>query len=448
MAPHNVSRRGVLRGIGAVGVGLTFAGSASAGGGGTYIVSTGGNGARNNLEEAGFTITNELASGSVLIVSGPENAEDEANVGGVSAVTPNFEVDIAEPVETEPQTTDDAEYTEKQWDKEVTDTFEAHDYATGEGSRIVIADTGVDGTHPDLEANFNEDLSVSVVDGGNIAPHEGDPNGHGTHVAGIAAATGAEGVTGTAPDAEIVSVRVLGPDSSSFADILVGAEYSASIGADVANYSLGAVPQPAEANSEGLRVAVQQVMQDVARRGTLSTTSAGNDALNLQQGQSGWEIIDEDGNVVDVIYDNWHYLPGTVQGAVTVSATGPDDGLSSYSNYGTNAIEIGAPGGGRANPEENEEEDLVLSTVPGDGYAWFAGTSMAAPQVAGLIALVRELEPEMNANQVENNIAHGAELVNGRSSPEFGAGRINVLNTVQRVDGGPGNGGNNGNGNG
>jgi subtilisin family serine protease len=430
MKQHTKTRRRVLQGITAAGLSIGMIGAGSAASSATYVV-TGGSTSR--LEDAGFSVTNELAGGSVSIVTGPDgSAADLESVSGVSGVTENFEVDFAEPVTAEPRTTDDAEYTDLQWDKEITDTFEAHEHATGAGSRIVIADTGVDGTHPDLEGNFNEELSVSVVDGGKITDHEGDTGDHGTHVAGIAAASGAEGVTGTAPDAEIVSVRVLGPDSSSFADILVGAEYAATIGADVANYSLGAAPQSAQANSEGLRVAVQQVMQDVARRGTLSTTSAGNDAVNLQQGQSRWEETDQDGEVIDVHYDNWHYLPGTVQGAVTVSASGPDDGLSFYSNYGTNAIEVGAPGGGRANPEENEDEDFVYSTVPG-GYDWFAGTSMAAPQVAGLIALIRELEPGMNANQVENNIAHGAELVNGRSSPEFGAGRINVLNTVERV---------------
>ncbi len=430
MTQHTKTRRRVLQGITTAGLSVGMVGAGSAGSTATYVV-TGGS--RGRLEDAGFSVTRELAGGSVSIVSGPDGSEgDLESVSGVSGVTENFEVDFADPVESaDPQTTDDAEHTEKQWDKEITDTFEAHDHATGKGSRIVIADTGVDGTHPDLEGNFNEELSVSVVNEGEITAHEGDTGDHGTHVAGIAAASGAEGVTGTAPDAEIVSVRVLGPDSSSFADILVGAEYAAEIGADVANYSLGAAPQPAQANSEGLRIAVQRVMQDVARRGTLSTTSAGNDATNLQQGQSCW-TYEVDGEEVEEC-DNWHYLPGTVEGAVTVSATGPGDGLSFYSNYGTNAIEVGAPGGGRADPDENEQEDFVLSTVPGEGYAWFAGTSMAAPQVAGLVGLVRELEPDMNANQVENNIAHGAELVNGRSSAEFGAGRINAVNTVQRT---------------
>ncbi|WP_394739120.1 S8 family peptidase [Natronococcus roseus] len=412
MTRHTKTRRRVLQGITAAGLSVGMIGAGSAGSSTTYVV-TGGSSGR--FEDAGFSVTRELAGGSVSIVSGPADAEDDLEaVSGVSGVTENFEVDLADPVESaEPQTTDDAEFTDLQWDKEITDTFEAHDYATGEGTRIVIADTGVDGSHPDLEGNFNEDLSVSFVDGGEEAPHLGDSGDHGTHVAGTAAATGDVGVTGTAPDAEIVSVRVLGPDSSSFADILAGSDYAASIGADAANYSLGAGPFPPQMNEDGTRVAVQRVMQDAARRGTVSTVSAGNAETNLQQG-------------------GMYYLPGTVQGVMTVSASGPNDELAFYSNYGTNEIEVGAPGGGRATEDETEEEDQVLSTVPG-GYAWFAGTSMAAPQVAGLVGLVRELEPEMNANQVENNIAHGAELVNGRSSPEFGAGRINALNTVQRI---------------
>lgn len=388
-----------------------------------YIV-TGGS--SNRIERAGYSVERELAGGSVRIVSGPADAEDDLNsVSGVNAVTRNFAVELSEPV-VERHTTEDAAFTENQWDKEITDTFEAHHHATGEGSRIVIADTGVDGTHPDLAGNFNENLSVSFVNGGERAPHMGPAGGdHATHVAGIAAATGDVGVTGTAPDAEIVSVRVLGPDSSSFADVLAGADYAAKIGADVANFSLGAGPYPPQANSDGLRVATQKVMQDVARRGTVSTVAAGNADTNLQQGGR-------------------FYLPGTVQGVMTVSASGPEDNLAFYSNYGTNEIEVGAPGGGRETREETETEDLVFSSVPG-GYAWFAGTSMAAPQVAGLVGLVHEVNPSVTVNQVESAIAQGADLVQGRSSPEFGAGRINALDTVQQ--GGSPGGGNSGNGN-
>jgi subtilisin family serine protease len=411
MTDYTTTRRRLLQGIAGTGLAMGAIGVGSAQSTETYVVTGGSSG---SIESAGFSVTRELADGSVLLVSGPADAEDDLDsVSGVNGVTPNFEVEFAEPVETGPETTEDAAFTDLQWDKEITDTFEAHDHATGTGTRIVIADTGVDGTHPDLESNFNDELSVSFVNGGEEAPHIGDSGDHGTHVAGTAAATGDVGVTGTAPNAELVSVRVLGPDSSSFADVLAGADYAAEIGADVANFSLGAGPFPPQANSDGTRVAVQRVMQDAARRGTVSTVSAGNAETNLQQG-------------------GLFYLPGTVQGVMTVSATGPDDELAFYSNFGTNEIEVGAPGGGRASADETETEDTVLSTVPG-GYDWFAGTSMAAPQVAGLVSLVRELDAEMNANQVESAIAHGAELARGRSSPELGAGRINVLNTVERV---------------
>ncbi|MCH7660637.1 MAG: S8 family serine peptidase [Euryarchaeota archaeon] len=423
MTDYTTTRRRLIRGMAGTGLAMGAIGVTSAQSTETYIV-TGGS--TSSIESAGFSVTRELAGGSIFVVTGDADSEDDLDsVSGVSGVTEDFEVEFAEPVETEPQTTEDAAFTELQWDKEITDTFEAHDYATGEGTRIVIADTGVDGSHPDLVGNFNEELSVSFVNGGEEAPHIGDSGDHGTHVAGTAAATGDVGVTGTAPDAELVSVRVLGPDSSSFADVLAGADYAAEIGADVANFSLGAGPFPPQANSDGTRVAVQRVMQDAARRGTVSTVSAGNAETNLQQG-------------------GLFYLPGTVQGVMTVSATGPDDELAFYSNYGTNEIEVGAPGGGRATEEETETEDLVYSTVPG-GYAWFAGTSMAAPQVAGLVGLVREINPGANANQVENAIAQGAVLVQGRSSPEFGAGRINVLNTVEQ-GGSPGGGNGNGRG--
>ena len=119
----------------------------------TYVV-TGGS--TSSIESAGFSVTRELAGGSVFIVAGDgDSGDDLDSASGVNGVTEDFEVEFANPVETEPQTTEDAAFTELQWDKEITDTFEAHDHATGEGTRIVIADTGVDGSHPDLAGNFN-----------------------------------------------------------------------------------------------------------------------------------------------------------------------------------------------------------------------------------------------------------------------------------------------------
>ncbi|WP_205254030.1 MULTISPECIES: S8 family serine peptidase [Halostella] len=130
-----------------------------------------------------------------------------------------------------------------------------------------------------------------------------------------------------------------------------------------------------------------------------------------------------------------------------MSATGPNDALTFYSNWGTNEIDVGAPGGGyetyekTVDPEADVEwpypANLVLSTVPEDlynaSYAYFAGTSNAAPQVVGTAALVREVAPNANARQVENAIKLGADLVNGRGDSELGAGRVNARGALDAV---------------
>lgn len=167
---------------------------------------------RGRLGDAGFTVERELAGGSVFVVSGPEDAEDDlGSVRGVNTVTRDFAVELSDPV-AETHTTEDAAFSELQWNKRVTDAFEAHDYATGGGTRIAIIDTGIDPTHPDLQ-NVTTDLSRAFIDGdaSEGADYTGD---HGTHVAGIAAGTGAVGVTGIALDAELVSLRVFGEEGA------------------------------------------------------------------------------------------------------------------------------------------------------------------------------------------------------------------------------------------
>lgn len=122
MTNSTPTRRRLLQGIAGTGLTLGAIGLGSAQSTETYVV-TGGS--SSNIESAGFSVTRELAGGSVTIVSGPADAEDDLDsVSGVNAVTEDFEIELAEPVEeAEPQTTDDAAFTENQWDKEITDTF-------------------------------------------------------------------------------------------------------------------------------------------------------------------------------------------------------------------------------------------------------------------------------------------------------------------------------------
>lgn len=504
-----LNRRSLIKGIGAAGVTLSFAGLVSANEqGNTRFIVTGRRGVTNQLNRAGYEIQHTLAGGMVHLVEGPADG-NLSRIPGVREYARDIKLSFEEP---ERKVQFDDEQVEQllppiderlfpwQWDKDVTNVPDANEVATGAGSTIAVLDTGVGITHPNLVENVNvadgrrfrfyelgehldeagpavdriqggsglvevpvdhddEELGTQLVD---EQPLVNDVQGHGTNVSGIAAAKpigptiSPFSITGTAPDAEIVPLRVFywieADDEdddgeviedvatliTTTGDILLAIDYAARIGADVANLSLGTAPLPPQVNALGIRVAYEQVIQHAVRQGTVIVASAGNAAANLQQG-------------------GFFSIPNSVAGAMSISATGPNDLLAFYSNFGTNEIDVGAPGGGyetlaKTLEEEFSEVDwpfpfnLVLNTFVVDStgdsilnapsYAWFAGTSMAAPQVAGAAALVREMQPNANARQVEKAIKQGADLARGRNDPHLGAGRLNALNTVQEAEGG------------
>ncbi|WP_458206822.1 S8 family peptidase [Haladaptatus sp. NG-SE-30] len=420
-------RRDFLKQIAVAGTTLTVAGPVSAGGGSRYIVVGSGSGVRDNIVDAGFSVQHELGGNVFLVIADDRTALE--SVSGVSEVAADQQLELNAP-EREEDTTDEDLYP-LQWDKQVTDVSEAHTQATGQGTRLAIIDTGVDFDHPDLAENTNESLS-KLFKFGDVTDDTQDVYGHGTHVAGIAAASneGMQGVAGTAPDAEIVSLRVFyyvdGGLYTTRGDILKAIDYAAEIGADAANMSLGTSPIPPEYNAGGLRTGYERVIQSATRRGTLVVASAGNSGANLQQG-------------------GYFTLPNSVAGAMSISATGPNDKRVFYSNYGTDEIDVGAPGGGYETLEKTLASDtewpyptnLVVSSVPpeiyGAYYAYFAGTSMAAPQVTGVAALVRETDPSTTAKQIESAIKHGADGVAGQSDADLGAGRLNAKGALDSL---------------
>jgi subtilisin family serine protease len=161
---------------------------------------------------------------------------------------------------------------------------------------------------------------------------------------------------------------------------------------------------------------------------TLLVIAAGNDSADLQH----------DGDFVS--------LPNEGAQAVSVSATGPigfgwgDDGLESppespafYTNYGTNAIDVGAPGGDAdldaVDTVAGWYYDLVLSTVP-DGYGWAAGTSMAAPNVAGAAALVKSANPNYGAAEIETALKRAASVPSDYDKRYYGSGYLNVVDAL------------------
>lgn len=476
-----LDRRSVVKGIGAASATLFATGFASASDGqARYLVRANETGAADAVTDAGFEVINELADGRMLLVKGPEAAVDDLeNVRGVASALRDIEVELEEPV-TEargeaaglPATPEDT-YDELLWDKQMQQVREAHEYATGAGRTVAIIDTGIDDTHPDL--NVDVEKSVAVVEG-ELAPHTGAEHYHATHVAGTAAGTGDELMTGTAPGATLISVRVLYGGSGTFGDIMVGMEYAGDVGVDAANISLGFMaPMQSDVDIGQLKRMFEPVANHVTRQGTLLVGSAGNDDTDLQGG--------------------WLRLWNGLSGVLGISALTPDGERAFYSNHGTNMVDAGAPGGAyedliktycgyaewveagqpltpSADPREpgtethvcfddegnliaetdEDAEDaavcypctipewpypfnLVFSSMPTDegAYSWLAGTSMAAPQVTGLAALVRELDPDANAREVEQAIKQGAEGSNGQSDSVLGAGRVNALNTVEHL---------------
>ena len=490
---QTIRRRDILRAtagglfLGATGISTTFAGVATASDGEQRYIITADQTTKGRIEDAGFGVTHALADGMVLIVVGSENDQaDLEAIDGVQHVTPDINLEIddvfvgesplgeSSGVQSEGEGT--PTYWEFQWEKRQIDIPDAHEIATGAGTTIAIVDTGIQPGHPDL-GNLNEADSLAFIGGERIEtgePIDVSPFSHGTMVAGIAGAQG-KGILGTAPDAELVSIRVFSEEGiATFVDILLALEYAAEIDADAVNLSLGTVPLPPQMNATGLRAARERVANQVVRDGTVITVAGGNSNANLQQG-GGFMFY------------------SSLAGTMGASATGADDLLTFYSNYGTNTIDVAAPGGGMADPvksycgvleyflegriadpgEETQvcflDPDAVFPIlVPPDypgaecfpcttseypfplngilsttynpftgtyGYNWNGGTSFAAPHVAGLVALVRELDPTMNPRRVADAIQQGAEGSAGRSDPELGAGRINALATVQRVKG-------------
>ena len=269
-----------------------------------------------------------------------------------------------------------------QWGPKQVQAPEAWATSTGAGQVIAVVDSGVDLTHPDLQGQLVPGATfVGCADDGPCGNGDwtsgkdaGEPDGHGTHVAGIAAAAtdNGIGVAGVAPDASIMPVKVLGEEGGSFQEIAAGIRYAADNGADVINMSLGALPGVQVLEITGLIRDAKEAIAYANSKGVVVVAAAGNEAAPLCASPS---------------FNN---------GALCVTATDRFEAKAWYSNLGVkpDLLAVAAPGGQGA---LFCKEDIV-STVPvgtegfcgtaTPGYDYYAGTSMAAPHVAGVAALL------------------------------------------------------------
>ncbi|WP_314416953.1 S8 family peptidase [Rothia mucilaginosa] len=314
--------------------------------------------------------------------------------------------------------------------------LEAWGTTRGQGVTVAVLDSGIT-AHPDLDANvlpgydfiaesaFSNDgngRDSDPTDAGNwtvddqcFTGSKATPSDwHGTHVAGTIAAiaNNNEGIAGVAPEAKIVPVRVLGACGGFDSDITDGIIWAAGGSvrgvpanqhpAQVINMSIG---------SEGTCTSpYRQAIAQANKRGSIVVVAAGNNNFDASKSS-----------------------PGNCEDVITVGATDKNGKRSYFSNYGSR-VDVSAPGGDR-----RYWGGGILSTLnagkiaPGKAdYAEYQGTSMAAPHVAGIVALMKAVDPKLTYAQAKKVLQSTSQSVEYDQSA-CGSGIVNAARAVQQV---------------
>ena len=300
------------------------------------------------------------------------------------------------------------------------DAPEAWQVQTGSHNFVIgVIDTGVDYTHPDLANNIwinpgelvngvyvqdgidnDGNGYVDDIHGWDFVNNDNDPmddNGHGTHVSGTIAGQGnngigVTGVTGVDWSAQVMPLKFLGASGSGYtSDAIKAIDYATKMGVKLANNSWGG----------GSSQALADAIQAAGDKGALFIAAAGNNAENN---------------------DTSPHYPASynLSNIISVAATTNTDDLSSFSNYGANTVDLGAPG------------SSIYSTLPvngskyGQNYGWLSGTSMATPHVTGAAALLWSQHPDWTAQQIKDVLLETADPVNALIGKTVSGGRLNV----------------------
>ncbi len=283
---------------------------------------------------------------------------------------------------------------------------QAWSITTGNKNTIIaIIDTGVQITHPDLVNQIWSNPGNSSIKGVNfitnpISFDPSDDDGHGTHVAGIAAAqaNNNKGVAGAGFNCTIMALKAGDSEGFLSSDIINAIDYAIDNGAKVINLSLGSTPTT---NTQ-----VDTLFKDAVERAIVAdivvVAAAGNDKADL---------------------DLYHVVPASYPNVIAVSAANQSGNFDSrYSNFGA-SVSLLAPGTG------------IVSTYPINNYALLTGTSMASPLVAGIVGLIRSYYPSATRAQIYSALTQTATDLGttGRDS-QNGFGMVNAFKALSFFD--------------
>jgi subtilisin family serine protease len=297
-------------------------------------------------------------------------------------------------------------------------------WETTTGSKSVVAaviDTGIDYTHEDLAANMwvnpgeiagngkDDDRNGFVDDvyGYDFADGDSDPMdtlGHGTHVAGTIAGVGDNdtGVTGVAWSASLMALKIFDEDGNGLLSAAVSAinymimmRKSHGVNVRVANASWGGNYPDAD---------LYNALDRLGQADILFVAAAGNDGSNN-----------------DRFFRGTYPASFDLDNILSVSATTDIDGLAHYSNTGALTVDLAAPG------------DEVRSTLPGNTYGTYSGTSMATPHVTGVAVLLWSLNPKLTYQQVKTAILASVDPLAVLQGRTVSGGRLNAAKAVQWV---------------
>lgn len=380
------------------------------------------------LQKAGFTKVEDYQPGSFLVVSPQQQLSSSAlrkllTDQAVAYVQPSYRINIP-PNERGPKiqnipavnptaTPNDPLYPQL-WGMDNIEAPAAWDNITSSPSVVVaVIDTGVDYGHEDLAGNMwtnpgeiagngIDDDGNGIVDdvfGADFFDNDGDPmdgDDHGTHCSGTIAGVGdnAIGVTGVTWDTQIMALRFLGPFGGSTQDAIKCIDYAVDKGAHIISASWGGGPFSAE---------LEAAIARAESAGVLFVAAAGNTG----------------GNDNDV---NPHFPSSyDLDNVISVGAINSSDSIASFSCFGKQSVDIGAPGVN------------IISTISGNNYASFSGTSMATPHVSGAAALIWASMSSPDADSVRDAIYKNARQV---SSLTGFWGHNSVVSAAGGVQGG------------